>query len=286
MTTTETPAPADGITATLPAQSITEAPPSPAQITWTSGDYRRIGPMLVGLSERLAEDVDLRHGERVLDVATGTGNLALAAARRGGVTTGIDIAPPLLEHAAERAQIEGLHVSFAWGDAHSLPAADGAYDVTLSAIGVMFAPDQAKAADELVRVTRPGGRIGLVCWTPDGFLGELFRTMGAHVPPPPGAVPPVRWGTVQGLADLFGDRVQWTSLSHGDWRLRFASPRAYVEYFAEHYGPTVKALERLDGPGGAALLDAVEVVVAGYNVATDGTAAWDSRYLQAIGTVR
>ena len=286
MSSTQTPASAGGITATVPTQSTPNAPPSPAQITWTSGDYRRIGPMLVGLSERLAEDVDLRHGELVLDVATGTGNLALAAARRGAVTTGIDIAPPLIRHAAERAQVEGLDISFGWGDAHSLPAADDAYDVTLSAIGVMFAPDQGKAADELVRVTRPGGRIGLVSWTPDGFLGELFRTMGAHVPPPPGAVPPVRWGTAQGLADLFGDRVQWTSLSHGDWRLRFASPRAYVEYFAEHYGPTVKALERLDEARGAALLDAVEAVVARYNVATDGTAAWDSRYLQAIGTVR
>jgi SAM-dependent methyltransferase len=287
MTTTEQPAPGAGLTAAVPAQpTATGGALSPAQVTWTAGDYRRIGPMLVGLSERLAEDVDLRHGERVLDVATGTGNLALAAARRGAVTTGIDIAPPLVEHAAERARVEGLDVTFSWGDAHALPAQDDAYDVTLSAIGVMFAPDQARAAAELVRVTRPGGRIGLVCWTPDGFLGELFRTMGAHVPPPPGAVPPVRWGTLQGLADLFGDRVQWTSLTHGDWRLRFASPRAYVEYFAEHYGPTVKALEKLDERGGAALLDAVEAVVARYNVATDGTAAWDSRYLQAIGTVR
>ncbi len=271
----------------VPRQS--EAPvaqPSPAQITWTSGDYRRIGWMLVGLSERLAEDVDLRHGDRVLDVATGNGNLALAAARRGAVTTGVDIAPPLLEHARQRAAVEGLDVAFGWADAQSLPFDEDAFDVTLSAIGVMFAPDQQKAADELVRVTRPGGRVGVLCWTSDGFLGELFRTMGAHVPPPPGAVPPVRWGTLQGLADLFGDRVQWTSLRHDDWRLRFASPRAYVDYFAEHYGPTVKALERLDADGQTALLDAIEDVVGRYNVATDGTAAWDSRYLQAIGTVR
>ncbi len=149
----------------------------------------------------------------------------------------------------------------------------------------MFAPDQQAAADELVRVTRPGGRIGLICWTADGFLGELFGTMSAYAPPPPGFRPPVRWGTLQGLAELFGDRVEWTSLTHSDFRLRFASPRAYVEYFAEHYGPTVKALERLDETGRAALLDAIEEVVSRYNVATDGTAAWDSRYLQAIGTV-
>ncbi len=271
----------------LPTQSPPAgATPSPAQVTWTSGDYRRIGVMLVGLSERLAEDIDLRYGERVLDVATGNGNLALAAARRGAVTTGIDIAPPLLEHAAKRAEVEGLHVTFSWGDAQSLPVDDDAYDVTLSAIGVMFAPNQQAAADELVRATRPGGRLGLVSWTSDGFLGELFRTLGAHVPPPPGAIPPVRWGTVQGLAELFGDRVQWTSLRHGDFRMRFATPRAYVDYFAEHYGPTVKALERLDEAGRAALLDAIEALVARYNVANDGTAAWDSRYLQAIGTVR
>jgi SAM-dependent methyltransferase len=273
-------------TPTVPTQASGSASPSPCQALWSSGDYRRIGVLLLGLSERLAEAVDLRHGERVLDVATGNGNLALAAARRGGVTTGIDIAPKLLEHAAERARVEGLDVAFQWGDAQALPVHDRAFDVTLSAIGVMFAPDQTAAARELVRVTRPGGRIGLVSWTADGFLGEFFRTMAAHVPPPPGAVPPVRWGTVQGLADLFGDRVQWTSLSHADWRMRFPSPRAYAEFFAGNYGPTVKALERLDEPGRAALLDAIVDVVSRYNVATDGTAAWDSRYLQAVGTVR
>ena len=271
------------VSSTVPAQG---AAPSPAQLVWSSGDYSRIGVMLVGLSEQLAEAVDLRHGERVLDVATGNGNLALAAARRGAVTTGIDIAPSLLDHARRRAQVEGLAIDFTWGDAQQLPVLDDAFDVTLSAIGVMFAPGQQAAADELVRVTRSGGRIGLACWTSDGFLGELFRTMAAHVPPPPGAAPPVRWGTVQGLADLFGDRVQWTSLQHDDFRLRFATPRAYVEYFAEHYGPTVKALERLDESGRAALMDDIEQAVVRHNVATDGTAAWDSRYLQAVGVVR
>jgi SAM-dependent methyltransferase len=280
---TETASPA---VASVPSQASPGAAPSPAQVVWSSGDYRRIASLVAGLSERLADELDLRHGERVLDVATGTGSLAIAVARQGAVTTGIDIAPNLLEHAAQRADVEGLDIAFQWGDAHALPVEDDAYDVTASAIGVMFAPDQAAAAAELVRVTRPGGRIGLVCWTPDGFLGELVRTMGAHVPPPPGAVPPVRWGTVQGLADLFGDRVQWTSLSHGDWRLRFASPRAYVDYFAEHYGPTLKALEKLDDSGREALKDAIEAVVVKHNVATDGTAAWDSRYLQAVGTVR
>ena len=272
--------------ASIPAQLAGGTGPSPAQVVWSSGDYRRIASLVAGLSERLADALDLRHGERVLDVATGTGSLALAVARQGAVTTGIDIAPNLIDHAVQRAAVEGLDVAFQWGDAHALPVDDDAYDVTASAIGVMFAPNQAAAAAELVRVTRPGGRIGLVCWTPDGFLGELFATMAAHVPPPPGAVPPMRWGTVQGLAELFGDRVQWSALSHGQWRMRFASPRAYVEYFAEHYGPTVKALEKLDASGREALKDAIEAVVAKHNVATDGTAAWDSRYLQAVGIVR
>ena len=260
--------------------------PSPAQVTWTCGDYRRIASLVAGLSERLAEQMDLRHGQRVLDIATGNGNLALAAARRGAATTAVDIAPPLIEHAQQRAEVEGVDVTFGWADAQALPFPDDEFDISLSVIGVMFAPDQQKAADEMLRVTRPGGRIGLLSWTADGFLGDLFRTMAAHVPPPPGAVPPVRWGTVQGLAELFGDRVQWTAVAHGDWRLTFPSPRAYADYFAAHYGPTVRALERLDEPGRAALLDDITAAVGRYNIATDGTAAWDSRYLQAIGTVR
>lgn len=242
--------------------------------------------MLVALSERLADALELRSGQRVLDVGTGNGNLALAAARRGGVVTGIDIAPPLLEHAAERARVEGLDVTFGWADAQALPFPDGAFDVTASAIGAMFAPDQATTARELVRVTRPGGRIGLLSWAAEGFLGEFFRTMAKHVPPPPGALPPPRWGTVQGLADLFGDRVQWTSVAHGSWRWPFPSPRSFADFMAANYGPTVKALEKLDADGREALLAEITDVVARHNTATDGTAAWDWRYLQAVGTVR
>ncbi len=160
------------------------------QKTWTSGDYAMVGNLLVIMGERLCEAVDLRAGDKVLDVATGSGNTAISAARRFCEVTAIDYVPELIEQAKSRAQAERLEVSFEVGDAEHLSYADASFDVVLSTLGVMFAPDQEKAAGEMLRVCRPGGKIGLANWTPDGFIGDMFRTIGKHLPPPPGIKPP------------------------------------------------------------------------------------------------
>lgn len=260
--------------------------PSRDQQVWSSGDYTRLSPRLVGLAERLADAADPRFGERVLDVATGDGNLALAAARRGARVTAVDIVSALLDRAAERASTEQVDVSLAWADAHHLPQPDDAFDVTCSAIGVMFAADHQRAADELVRVTRPGGRIALASWTPDGYVGRFLRTMSGYVQPPAGAQPPVRWGSPDGLRELFGSRVSWTRIERAQHRMTFPTARAVVDLFATHYGPTITALGRLSASDSAALLADVEALVLSVGLDAHGTATWDSEYLIAVGTVR
>lgn len=260
--------------------------PSRDQQVWSSGDYTRLSPRLVGLAERLADAADLRSGERLLDVATGDGNLALAAARRGARVTAVDIVPALLDRAAERAAVEQVDVSFAWADAHHLPQPDDAFDVTCSAIGVMFAADQQRAADELVRVTRPGGRVALASWTPDGYVGRFMRTMSGYVQPPAGTQPPVRWGAPDGLRDLFGSRVSWTRIERAQHRMTFPTARAVVDLFAASYGPTLTALSRLSAADSAALLADLEALVLSVGLDAHRTATWDSEYLIAVGTVR
>ena len=177
------------------------------QQMWSSGDYSAVGATLQIVAEDLCEAVDLRAGERVLDVATGSGNAALAAARRFADATGVDYVPDLLDRGWARSAAEALPIDLREGDAEALPFADESFDVVLSTFGVMFAPDQEKAAQELLRVCRPGGRIGLANWTPDGFIGEIFRTNGRHVPPPAGLKSPVLWGTDLRLRELFGDGI-------------------------------------------------------------------------------
>jgi len=195
------------------------------QQTWASADYAAVAARIVPMAEGLAQNAGLRAGDRVLDVATGSGNAALAAARCGCEVTGIDYVPALLERARARAAAEGLEVEFAEGDAEHLAFPDASFDAVLSCLGVMFTPDQERAAAELVRVCKPGGTIGLVNWTPAGFIGQLLRTVGKHVPPPAGVRPPPQWGTEERLGELLGDAVSRLDIQRRTYVFRFRSPR-------------------------------------------------------------
>ena len=214
------------------------------QATWATGDYAEIGKTLQIVGEHLCEAIDLRAGERVLDVAAGNGNATLAAARRFAEVTSTDYVGALLERGRERAHAERLAVEFREADAEALPFAGGIFDVALSTFGVMFTPDQEKAAAELARVVRPGGRIGLANWTPDGFIGQLFKTLGKHVAPPAGIKSPALWGTEERLRELFpGHRV---TASKEVFNFRYKSPAHWLETFKTYYGPANRAFAALD----------------------------------------
>lgn len=223
------------------------------QKVWSSGDYNKIAALTVPVSEHLVDHVGVGPTDRVLDVATGTGHVALAAARRSAESVGIDYVPALLEIARRRAEAEDLVVELAEADAEHLPHEGASFDVVLSAIGVMFAADHDAAGRELVRVTRPGGRIGLASWTPEGFVGGMLRTVGAHVSPPPGAQPATRWGTEEVVAGLLGDGVTDVRSVTATVTQRFADSAAFADLFLTYYGPTFSAAGRLDDQGRAAL---------------------------------
>ncbi len=225
------------------------------QKVWSSGDYNKIAALTVPVSEHLVDHVGVSPTDRVLDVATGTGHVALAAARRSAESVGIDYVPGLLEIARRRAEAEDLVVELVEADAEHLPQEDASFDVVLSAIGVMFAADHDAAARELVRVTRPGGRIGLASWTPEGFVGGILRAVGAHVSPPPGAQPATRWGTEEVVAGLLGDGVTDVRSVTATVTQRFTDGAAFADLFLTYYGPTVAAASRLDDQGRAALRD-------------------------------
>lgn len=222
------------------------------QKVWSSGDYNRIAALTVPLSEFLVDHVGVGSGDRVLDVATGTGHAALAAARRLAVVTGTDYVPALLEIARRRAAAEDVTVEFALADAEDQPYADGTFDHVLSAIGVMFSADHQRAAQELVRVCRPGGTIGLASWTPEGFVGQMLGTVGRHVSPPPGAQPPTRWGVEATVAELLGDGVTHVASCTRTVAQRFTSAEEFADLFLTYYGPTYSAAGRLDDAGRAA----------------------------------
>jgi len=216
------------------------------QRMWASGDYAAVAAQIAPVAERLVEAADLQAGWRVLDVATGTGNAALAAARSGCSVVGVDYVPGLLERGRRRAEAEGLALELVEGDAERLPVEDAGFDAVLSVFGVMFAPDQEKAASELVRSCRPGGTIALANWTPSGFIGEMFRVVGRHVAPPAGLRSPLAWGTPERLRELLGGCVRSISTTHRRFTFRYLSPRHFVEFFRLHYGPTLKAFEALE----------------------------------------
>jgi SAM-dependent methyltransferase len=270
------------VTLTSDTSSYTELRDKQQQV-WSSGDYNKIAHITVPVSEHLVEHVGIAPGERVLDVATGTGHVALAAARRGAIASGIDYVPELLDIARRRAAAEQLDVDFETADAENLPYADGSFDAVLSAIGVMFAADHARAARELVRVARPGGRIGLASWTPEGFVGGMLAAVGRHVAPPAGAQPATRWGVEAIVADLLGDEVVDVRSVTASVRQRFASAEQYADLFLTSYGPTFMAASRLDDQGRAALrADLVALATSFDRDAGDGVVAdWEYRIVTA-----
>jgi SAM-dependent methyltransferase len=245
------------------------------QVAWSSGDYSAVGNRILLVSELLCEAVDLRAGERVLDVATGSGNAALAAARRFATVTGIDYAPNLLDRARVRAEAEGLEVDLRLGDAEDLEFDDDSFDVVLSACGAMFAPDHHRTASELVRVCRPGG----------SYVGALFRAIAAHVPPPPDVQPPGRWGDEAYLAELWGDSVSIVA-PRKSFLFRFPSPEHHIDFFAAFYGPTVKAFEAVGEAGRPALHADILEAVRRFNRADDGTLVLQMDYLEVVATKR
>jgi ubiquinone/menaquinone biosynthesis C-methylase UbiE len=222
----------------------------------------------------------------VLDVACGSGTATLAAARSGTRVTGIDYVPALLDRGRQRAVAEGLDVEFRLGDAEDLPADDASFDAVLSVFGVMFAPDQKRAAGEIVRVTRPRGTVGLASWSPDGFIGEMFRVIGQHVSGPPGVLSPMLWGTEQHLSDLFGKAAADARSAQRTFTFRHPSAEEFVAFFRRWYGPTVKAFEVLDENGRAALAADLTHLVRSWDRNQGGSVAVPARYLETILTLR
>src|SRR4051794_15536796 len=264
-----------------------EAVKQKQQQAWASGDYSAVAARIVPMSERLADIADIRAGSRVLDVAGGSGNTAFAAARSGALVTSLDYVPELLVRAAERSRAERLPVELVEGDAEDLPFEDASFDTVISVVGVMFAPNQERAAAELVRVTRPGGTIALAAWTPDGFVGDLFRVTASHVQPPAGAPSPMRWGTKRGVDQLLGRSVSSIGARLSMYTFRYESPRAFVDFFRTHYGPTLKAFESLPDDDARAALnsDLVDLVRRWDRLGGDGgPVAVPAEYLEILAT--
>jgi ubiquinone/menaquinone biosynthesis C-methylase UbiE len=252
---------------------------------WAAGDFGMIAWNTAFAGELLCEAVELRAGERVLDVACGTGNGALAAARRFCDAVGVDFVPALIERARERAAAERLPATFEVGDAENLPCEDASFDAVLSIFGSMFAPDQEKAAAELVRVCRPGGRIGLANWTPEGMWGQLFRLHGQYLPPPPGIRPPPLWGTEARVRELFGDAVRDLRLRKRKAVFRAASAQAWFGFFSTWFGPMITVLQSLDADGRERFKADILAELERVNAA-DGTLLAEAEYLEVVAVKR
>jgi SAM-dependent methyltransferase len=272
----------------------TAAAPADAQLKerhrkmWASGDYpSMVETFLLPLGPRLTQAAGLRPGLRVLDVAAGTGNASIPAARTGAEVVASDLVPDLLGAGRRRAEAEGIELDWVTADAENLPFEDESFDVVMSSIGVMFAPHHQAAADELVRVTHPGGTIALLSWTPEGMLGHLFKTMGPFAPPPPpGAQPPPLWGSEEHLQGLFGGRVSWHTLKRDVLEITaFKRPRDYGEHFKARYGPTIAARANAERDGRAAEFDAaLDAFCDEWNLGTPEQARFEKEYLVAVGT--
>lgn len=256
------------------------------QQTWAAGDFWAVGARLQIVSELLCEAVDLRAGQRILDVATGSGNTALAAARCFGDTVGIDYVPALLAHGRARAAAEGLVVDFQEGDAEALAFPDASFDVVLSTFGQMFAPDQERTAAELLRVCRPGGRIGLANWTPTSFVGEFFRANARYVAPSSGLQSPLLWGTEERLRQLFGDTVSSLTATRRSFAFRFRSPEHWLEFFRANFGPVQQTFEAIDPSRHADLTRDLLDVLRRFNRSGDATLVAPADYLEVVAVRR
>ena len=258
------------------------------RVMWASGDYpRMVETFLLPLGPRLVQACGIGTGDRVLDVAAGTGNASIPAAQRGAHVVASDLTPELLDAGRRRAEAEGLEIEWVTADAEQLPFESESFDVVMSSIGVMFAPHHQAAAAELVRVCRPGGTIGLLSWTPEGMLGALFRTMKPFAPPPPpGAQSPPLWGSEQHLAELFGDRVMFGTLGRDVLEITaFERAREYGEHFKAYYGPTIAARANATRNGREAEFDgALDAFCDQWDRGSDGRARFEKEYLLAVGT--
>jgi SAM-dependent methyltransferase len=270
-------------------ETITIAPDLTAikakqQATWASGDFGQIGVRLQLVGESLCEAADVEACDTVLDVAAGNGNASLAAARRFAEVTSTDYVPELLEQGRRRAEADRLPISFQPADAEALPFGDGAFDVALSTFGVMFAPDQKRAAAELLRVVKPGGRIGLASWTPEGFIGDMFKVVGSFVPPPAGLSSPMAWGSEPRVVELFGPGASDIRTERKMCVFRYASPEHWVDYFRTYYGPTHKAFAALDGSRQLAFHAALTTLAQKANRSSRGSLVLPAEYLEVVIT--
>ena len=256
------------------------------QVAWAAGDYAVIGTTLQIVGESLCEALDLRAGQRVLDVAAGNGNATLAAARRWCDVLSTDYVPSLLERGKARAAAEGLAVQFEQADAENLQYEDHAFDAVLSTFGVMFTPNQEKAAAELARVCRSGGKIGLANWTPGGFVGEMFKVIGRYIAPAPGVKSPMQWGSEERLRELFGSRIAALQAPKRHYVFRYRSPKHWLDTFRTYYGPMNKAFGALDAGKQASLAEDLLGLAQRFNTATDGTLTVPGEYVEAVIRVR
>jgi len=280
------------MTASSAAASQTHVQPDLAALktrqqgAWSSGDYAVVGTTLQIVGEELCEALDLRSGQKVLDVAAGNGNATLAAARRWCEVVSTDYVPSLLERGRSRAAADGLSVEFKEADAEALPFADASFDAVVSTFGVMFTPDQDKAASELARVSKRGGKIGLANWTPEGFIGQLFKTLGKYLPPPAGAKSPALWGTEARIKEMFGASAASIKAERRHFNFRYRSAEHFLEIFRNYYGPTLKAFAALDAANQQGLTNDLLALIGRMNRAEDGTMVVPSEYLEVVITRR
>ncbi len=256
------------------------------QAVWASGDFATIGVTLQIVGESLAEAADIGAGERVLDVAAGNGNATLAAAHRFAQVTSTDFVPALLDKGRQRAAAEGLAVDFQVADAEHLPFGDGGFDAVLSTFGVMFTPDQARSAQEMLRVVRAGGRIGLANWTPEGFIGQLFKTVGGFVPPPAGLKSPALWGTEAHLATLFGAQASDIRAERKNFNFRYRSAAHWLRFFRDFYGPLNKAFAALGPERQGALEGDITALLERFNTGGSTSLVVPGEYLEVVITKR